>query len=105
MYYSYLLLHHLRHSAQEVQEAVAGGIEWLLRKREEDPYQFIGPRALQEIGAGQQAPTFQLVGCAPSCVTLATMLPPLPETANIPGICWPVIWQRCQGPREWPTCC
>eukprot|EP00667_Euglena_gracilis_P003957 EG_transcript_3970 len=47
---------------QEVQEAVAGGIEWLLRKREEDPYQFIGPRALQEIGAGQQAPTFQLVG-------------------------------------------
>jgi|EP00670_Eutreptiella_braarudii_P002791 pimeloyl-ACP methyl ester carboxylesterase/1-acyl-sn-glycerol-3-phosphate acyltransferase len=43
---------------QEAKDSISASLQWLLEKREEDPYQYIGPRALYETTWGKQAPTF-----------------------------------------------
>ena len=47
--------------AQQVKGSVESGIEYLLQKREADPYREPLPRWLYEAASGgKQAPTFQL---------------------------------------------
>jgi hypothetical protein len=43
-----------------VQNAVQGGIDYLLRARELDEYAALGPRLVKEAVSGEQAPTFPL---------------------------------------------
>lgn len=44
---------------QQVKSEIEAGIAYLLRKREEDPYQGFVPRMLYEKTWGKQAPTFK----------------------------------------------
>ena len=43
----------------EVKAEVAGGIQWLLQRREEDPFGELVPRLLYEAATGGAAPTFR----------------------------------------------